>query len=314
MTRTAALTVRQLFEQLRERLQLEWIAGHEGGDRALQADPERRARHPLVGYLNLVRRNQIQLLGAVELQHLDSLDAQRLETVLEELFQPPTAVLLVSGQLQVPQTLATLASRSGLALWHTPRPAAQVITELRYFVSEALAPRTTLHGVFMEVMGLGVLLTGASNIGKSELALELISRGHALVADDAPEFVRLAPDIVQGRCPPVLRDFLEVRGLGILNIRAMFGDSAVKPSKRLRLIVDLKPMAESEIEALDRLHGSRQSCQVLDVPVPQLTLPVAPGRNLAVLVESAARNHSLRLKGYDGATDFVARQQRLMGS
>ena len=186
----------------------------------------------------------------------------------------------------------------------------RALDNLQYFGSLFLARKTTLHGVFLEVLGMGVLLTGDPAVGKSELALDLITRGSRLVADDAPEFTRIAPDIISGTCPPLLREFLEVRGLGILNIRAMFGDSAIKRTKYLRLIVHLKRMSSEQISGMDRLSGAHTNRDVLGVSVPQVTVPVAPGRNLAVLVESAVRNHLLRLKGYDATEVLIERQQQ----
>jgi HPr kinase/phosphorylase len=164
----------------------------------------------------------------------------------------------------------------------------------------------------MEVMGTGVLITGPSSIGKSELALELLSRGHRLIADDATEFARRAPDILNGTCPEMLRDFLEVRGLGILNVRAMFGDSAIKRNRNLRLIVKLQEMEEAE--EMDRLHGSKRMHNIQEVEIPEITLPVGPGRNLAVLLEAAVRNHILNTKGYDASQAFIERQKRRLES
>lgn len=165
-----------------------------------------------------------------------------------------------------------------------------------------------IHGVFMEIFGVGVLLTGEPAVGKSELALELISRGHRLVADDAPEFTRLDPGELEGRCPPMLRDFLEVRGLGILDIRAMFGEAAIKGDKRLELILHLVRPDDPGLPAPDRLGGSRRTREILDLPIPEITLPVAAGHNLAVLVETACRDHLLRMKGYAADEVFSQRQ------
>ena len=171
-----------------------------------------------------------------------------------------------------------------------------------------------MHGVFIEVLGMGVLLIGDPAIGKSELALDLISRGHRLIADDAPRFARIAPDVLEGSCPEPLRDFLEVRGLGILNIRAMFGEGAVMPSRVLNLIIDLKPLVPSELERIDRLSGSLSASTILCVTVPCITMPVAPGRNMGVIVEAAVRHQILRIRGYDAGVDFVDRQARAIGS
>jgi HPr kinase/phosphorylase len=175
----------------------------------------------------------------------------------------------------------------------------------------------TLHGVFMEIYSIGVLITGESGSGKSELALELVTRGHRLVADDAPEFTQIAPDVLDGTCPELLLDLLEVRGLGVLNIRQMFGDTAVKRNKYLRLVVHLtRPTAEPGASApgsgLERLTGDSGSRRVLDLDVPTITLPVMAGRNLAVLTEAATRVHILRAKGVDPAAAFMARHTHFL--
>ena len=200
------------------------------------------------------------------------------------------------------------AAASRTAVLSSSPPSEETIQHLRYFLGNYLAEKLTLHGVFMEVMGTGVLITGASSIGKSELALELLTRGHRLIADDAAEFARIAPDVLNGTCPEMLRDFIEVRGLGILNVRAMFGASAIKHSRNLRLIIVLQEMGEAA--AMDRLHGSRRMRTIMEVEIPEITLPVGPGRNLAVLVEAAVRNHILNIKGYDASQAFIERQKQ----
>ena len=187
-----------------------------------------------------------------------------------------------------------------------------MINVLRPFMQQELGEVTTLHGVFLDVLEIGVLITGDSSIGKSELALELISRGHGLVADDVVELQQIGPETIQGRCPPLLRDFLEVRGLGVLNIRSIFGETAVRPRKALRLVVHLEmPVnGSSERERLTTRSGTQS---ILGVDVPTVTLAVAPGRNLAVLVEAAVRNHILLTRGIDSTRDFIARQARPCG-
>jgi len=172
--------------------------------------------------------------------------------------------------------------------------------------------KTTLHGVFLDVFGLGVLLTGPCGIGKSELGLSLISRGHALIADDAVEFGRTTNDALVGSCHPVLKDFLEVRGLGPLNIRSMYGDKAIKDQQNLDLIVYVNKLSDNELINIDRLHGLYRTCNILEMTVPEVTVPVAAGRDLVALVEAAVLNQKLKLEGYDASETFISRQEQFM--
>jgi len=178
---------------------------------------------------------------------------------------------------------------------------------LAHMMTQALAPSTFLHGVFLEVSGLGVLITGDPSVGKSELALELITRGHRLVADDALEVFSVSPDTLEGRCPTLLLDFMEVRGLGVLNVRRLFGDTAVKQKKNLKLIVHLSPA--DKWQEVDRLDMRASKRNILGVEIPEVRIPVAVGRNLAVLVEVAVRNHILKLRGFNSAQEFSERQR-----
>jgi HPr kinase/phosphorylase len=172
----------------------------------------------------------------------------------------------------------------------------------------------TIHGVFLEVLNVGVLLTGDAAVGKSELALELIIRGHRLIADDAPQFTLIEPEVVNGSCPPLLKDFLEVRGLGVLNVRAMFGDTAIKRRKKLHLIINLRHMEGAQLQQMDRLQGSYAIREVLSEPIPEVTLPVTAGREMGILVETAVRQHILRRRGYNASDDFIARQQQAINA
>ena len=305
-----SVRVRDLFEGLSERLKLTWVAGQAGADEPLLKSGTDASIGIIAGPLNYIHPNRVQVIGPAEASYLDGLGEKGRMQALRQLFaEQPALVVLVDG-IDAPHALAELAEESGTALMRSPLPDSQVLDNLQYYASLFLSEKTTLHGVFLEVLGMGVLLTGDPAVGKSELALDLITRGSRLVADDAPEFTRIAPDIVSGTCPALLREFLEVRGLGILNIRAMFGDSSIKRTKYLRLIVHLKRMTSEQISGMDRLSGAHTDREVLGVSVPQVTVPVAPGRNLSVLVESAVRNHLLRLKGYDAAEVLIERQQQ----
>ncbi|MBA8885065.1 HPr(Ser) kinase/phosphatase [Dokdonella fugitiva] len=308
------LTARQLFDAVSERLSLRWAAGLRGEQRAIDTGDTLERRPSLVGYLNIIYPNKVQIVGTEELKYLDGLDSrQRWETVEKIMAYQPTA-LLVSKDQAVPADLRQAAEESNTPLWISPKRGHELLTYLQYQLARTLARQVTLHGVLMEVYSIGVLITGESGTGKSELALELLTRGHRLVADDAPEFTLIAPDVIDGTCPEMLRDLLEVRGLGVLNVREMFGHTAVKPSKYLRLIVHLKPqkLDVPHGDAMTRLTGDVGYREVLDVHVPQITIPVAPGRNIAVLAEAAVRSHMLKSKGFDPAQTFIDRQAHQM--
>ena len=305
---STALTLDALFSSLDEKLGLEWIAGNRGNSHEINTTRDEKAETSLVGNLNLIHPHRIQVLGSSELEYLDSLKKNSRKDAISQLFSGQSDLVIMAKQLTAPDDMLQAAIDSNTPVLSSTLPSQEVIQNLQYFLSNHLAEKITLHGVFMEVMGTGVLITGPSSIGKSELALELLTRGHRLIADDAPEFAQLAPDIVNGTCPEMLRDFLEVRGLGILNVRAMYGASSIKQNRNLRLIIVLQEM-EDAIK-MDRLHGSRRNRSVLGVDIPEITLPVGPGRNLAVLLETAVRNHILNAKGYDASQAFIERQKR----
>jgi HPr kinase/phosphorylase len=305
-----SVRVRDLYDGLHDRLKLVWLAGKAGADKPLLADSTDASSGIVAGPLNYIHPNRVQVIGPAEENYLESLRLPNRQQALHQLFaEQPALIVLVDG-VAGPQELTEMADAAAIALMRSPLPDNQVLDNLQYYASLFLSEKTTLHGVFLEVLGMGVLLTGDPAVGKSELALDLITRGSRLVADDAPEFTRIAPDIISGTCPPLLREFLEVRGLGILNIRAMFGDSSIKRTKYLRLIVHLKRMSAEQISGMDRLSGAHANRDVLSVSIPQVTVPVAPGRNLSVLVESAVRNHLLRMKGYDATEVLIERQQQ----
>lgn len=306
---TPAITPNILFERFQQPLALEWIAGAAGGDKPIATVGPAYIGMALVGHLNFIRRPRVQVMGLRELEYLARLEPTARRIAIDSIFiTEPPFVMVTDGQ-GVPPEIKKQADESATPLFASRLDSDELISHLHYYLANLLAERVTLHGVFMEVLGSGVLLTGEPGLGKSELALELISRGHRLIADDAPEFARIAPDIVNGTCPEPLRDFLEVRGLGILNVRAMFGSNAVKSNRYLRLIINLVGLTDEATRNLDRLHGTSHPRNVLGVDVPEVTLFVAPGRNLAVMVETAVRHHLLILKGYDAATDFSHRQQ-----
>lgn len=314
---TLAISALELYDQLGERLGLHRLAGQRGESRVLEAVDTVARRPSLAGYLNIIYPNKVQILGTEELAWLDGLDSRLRWETIEKIVQFRPLALVISKDQRCPEDLRTAAEESETPLWLSPRRGHELLNHIQYHLARTLAPRVTLHGVFVEIYSIGVLITGESGSGKSELALELITRGHRLVADDAPEFTQIAPDVLDGTCPELLQDMLELRGLGVLNIRQMFGDTAIKRNKYLRLIVHLTrphltPQSKPEDSGLERLTGDLGTRRVLDLDVPCITLPVMPGRNLAVLTEAATRTHILRAKGVDPAAAFMARHSHFL--
>jgi HPr kinase/phosphorylase len=305
------LSVQQLFDDRRERLGLSWAAGKSGGARQFTGEMLHKPGVGLIGHLNLIHPLLAQVLGRREIEYLERLEPPVRERTMEGICKGDIVSIIVADDAPAPALLVECADRAGVPLIRSSEPSQHVINVLRPYMQQELGEVTTLHGVMLDVLEIGVLITGDSSIGKSELALELISRGHGLVADDVVELQQIGPETIQGRCPPMLRDFLEVRGLGVLNIRSIFGETAVRPRKALRLIVQLDP-PEAGLEPKDRLATRAGTQDILGVEIPTVTLAVAPGRNLAVLVEAAVRNHILITRGINSTAEFIARQEAAM--
>ena len=305
------ISVAQLYDETRENLGLAWIGGRAGGATRIWRDNTDVAA--LVGHLNLIHPNRIQVLGNHEIAHLAAFGENELFQMLGNLFAVHPAAIVVADSAPADVRMLKAAEAAATAVFATEMASAQVIDRLRRYLGKALAETTERHGVCMDVLGLGVLITGDSGVGKSELGLELISRGHGLVADDVVEISRLAADNLEGRCPPVLKDFIEVRGLGLLDVRTIFGETAVRPKMKLKLIAHLeKPAAAGSRDVAERLPLAEQSEEILGVTVRKVVIPVAAGRNLAVLLEAAVRNYILQLRGIHSGAEFMARQKRAM--
>jgi HPr kinase/phosphorylase len=306
------VSIEKLFAENQQRLGLTWLAGRRGGNKLLTGDTELKPTIGQVGHMNFIHPFRVQIIGAAEASYLRGLPEDALKASIGRLFTNELAAIIVTNREEIPAHLLDECNRHHIALLTSPQPSPHLVDVLRLYLSRVLAESTTLHGVFLDVLEMGVLITGASAIGKSELALELISRGNGLVADDIVELYRISPDTLEGRCPTVLRDFLEVRGIGVLNIRTIFGETAVRPRKLLKLMVHLEDHSTEQFSDLDRLQVDATFQEILGVPIRKVTIPVAAGRNLAVLVEAAVRNFVLNQRGIDSTKEFIERQQKLM--
>lgn len=307
------LSAESIIVNLASKIELKWVAGAEDPERPLH-EVDFNEHATLIGHLNLIHSNIIQVIGKTECEYLNALDDDFRKSTLTQLFTNKTVAIILSDALPVPDLLCEYANKYKIPVLSCKVDSNEVVDTARYYLHKLFSNKEIFHGVYMEVLDNGVLITGESSVGKSELALELITRGHRLIADDAPEFTQITPDILDGRSPGLLRGFMEVRGLGILNIREMYGDNAVKINKFLRLIVHLEKMNKSNLNEFSRLKGHTKVQKILDVEIPVVVIPVAPGRNLAVIVEAAVRNHILNKNGYDASQQLIDLQQQAINN
>jgi HPr kinase/phosphorylase len=308
-----SISAEALFEAQREALRWEWIAGHAHPERRFDEAAVRDAQSAadLVGYLNYIHPYRVQIVGRREVAYLSSSSPEDQERRISRIVTLEPPVLIGADGVTPPDRLVAMCDRAEIPLFVTSESAGQVIDVVRSYLAQLFADRITRHGVFMDILGLGVLLTGESGLGKSELGLELISRGHGLVADDAVDLYKVSQSALEGRCPELLLNLLEVRGIGLLDIKAIFGETAVRRKMRLKLIVHLvrKETMEREFE---RLPYEPLYEEILSIPVRKVVITVDAGRNLAVLVEAAVRNTILQLRGIDTYQEFIERHQRAM--
>ena len=302
-----------LFEDFRTTLRWQWLAGLGASERRFEevAVMEAASGADLVGYLNYIHPYRVQVLGEREVHYVTKATPEDVARRIARIVTLEPPVLIVADGQTPPEALLQMCERAQIPLFTTDERAAYVIDLLRTYLSKHFANRDTMHGVFMDILGLGVLITGESGLGKSELGLELISRGNGLVADDAVDFYRINQTTIEGRCPELLQNLMEVRGIGLLDIRAIFGEIAVRRRMRLRLIVHLvrKETLERDYE---RVPTEPLYQDVLGVPIRKAVIQVVVGRNIAVLVEAAVRNTILELRGINTYEEFAARQRAAM--
>ena len=293
-------------------LLLRFVAGARGAEsRRLRSPRIQKLGLALAGFTHYVHEGRLQIVGQSELQYLGQLSAEgRREAIARLELEKISCVLVTKGQTP-PDELVEAAEAAALPLVRTPLVSSAAVTAVTEYLEEALAPRESRHGVLLDLYGLGVLIEGKSGVGKSECALDLIMRGHQLVADDLVEIRRIRQGQLVGSTPDLLREHMEIRGLGILNIRELFGVSAVSGPKQIGLNIRLERWEEAA--EVDRLGLEERTVDILGVAVPYFVLPVSPGRNLATLVETAVRVHLMRLRGYNAAESFVERHAGLLG-
>ncbi|MEI7429919.1 MAG: HPr(Ser) kinase/phosphatase [Betaproteobacteria bacterium] len=307
MTATRTLSITQLYEDHVEKLKLVWVAAV-GIDRMVELKDQEIFGPDVVGHLNLIYSHRVQVICKAEQRWIENAGLARWHRQIEDLFASKPPALIIADGLEIPPGLRELCETTQTPLFTSPKACSAVIDLLHLYLARRFADTVSAHGVFMDVFGMGVLITGDSGVGKSELALELVSRGHGLVADDVVELARIAPTTIEGRCPGMLRDYLEVRGLGLLNIRTIFGETAARRKMKLKLVVHLQKQSISG--DTPRLPLESPSQEILGISIRKVVLHVAPGRNLSVLLEAAVRNCILQLRGIDSMGEFITRQQQ----
>lgn len=303
IARSAKLTAEVLRSAALADLSMRIVAGESGFDRVISWGRIQRPGLAFAGFLAFIKPGRIQILGESELNYLDTLPAAVRRERIASICALPVAAFVVTKGQEAPEDLVIECRAREVPLLVSPQTTSVVIQSITRVLEDELAPLTSLHGVLVDVYGMGVLLLGDSGIGKSECALDLIQRGHRLVADDVVEIRKYPNGALVGRAAEMIRYHMELRGIGIINIKNLFGVSAVRGSKSIELVIELERWDPSK--KYDRLGLDGETYSILDRTRPFLRLPVASGRNIALLIEIAARNELLKTQGYDAAKEFA---------
>lgn len=302
--------VARLLEDQQYDLQLELLTGEEGLERSISSSRIQKPGLALTGFTEHLHPERVQVFGNTEISYLRTLTEAQQASVLARLFEAPMACVVVTKGLDIPKALFDGCQASRLALMRTPHVSGAFISHVQAFLEEELTATGNLHGVLVDVFGVGVLLLGKSGIGKSEIALDLVMRGHRLVADDIVNLTRRQGD-VYGHGNDLIQHHMEIRGLGILNIKDLFGVAAVRDRKKIELVIELVEWTPNT--EYDRLGLDEKSISLVGVDAPHAVVPVRPGRNMTTIVEVAARNHLLKLRGHHSAQEFAERLTRAIG-
>ncbi|MDX8409046.1 MAG: HPr(Ser) kinase/phosphatase [Mariprofundales bacterium] len=304
------ITMEELLALEHDTMQLRLVCGERGLHRYIDHPRIQKPSLAFAGFLEHLHDYRLQIIGRTELSYLETLSADRQSEVVAATFALQLAGVVITNGIDPPAVIRHAAEQTETPLMVTPMLSDAFITDMSILLAHQLAPITYQHGVYLDIFGLGVLLLGESGIGKSEIGLELVARGHRLIADDMVELVREGAEILVGRSPEALRDHMEIRGMGILNVRHLFGAASLTRTKRMNLIVELVPWQSMSEE--DRLLSHDERAVLHGVQIPKARLPIRPGRSMAILVEVAARNQLLKLNGIDSNQQFAqSLQQRI---
>ncbi|ADM39466.1 HPr(Ser) kinase/phosphatase [Bacillus spizizenii] len=286
-----------------EQFNLELISGEEGVNRPITMSDLSRPGIEIAGYFTYYPRERVQLLGKTELSFFEQLPEEEKKQRMDSLCTDVTPAIILSRDMPIPQELIDASEKNGVPVLRSPLKTTRLSSRLTNFLESRLAPTTAIHGVLVDIYGVGVLITGKSGVGKSETALELVKRGHRLVADDCVEIRQEDQDTLVGNAPELIEHLLEIRGLGIINVMTLFGAGAVRSNKRITIVMNLELWEQGK--QYDRLGLEEETMKIIDTEITKLTIPVRPGRNLAVIIEVAAMNFRLKRMGLNAAEQFT---------
>jgi len=297
-----SISVRYFYEHNREDLGLEVLAGESGMDRIIRIARIQKPGLALAGYLDQVHSERVQILGQTEISYLSTLDPELAYQRVSDLFSSGVACLVIAKGLEIPDSLYGLSEEHNVPLLRSPEISSALIRRVTTYLEDVLAPETSVHGCLVDVFGVGILFLGKSGIGKSECALGLVERGHRLVGDDVVVIKRKVPDVLVASGADLIKYHMEIRGLGIINIKDLYGVSSIRRNKKIELVVELVEWQQGD--EIDRLGLDERSYSILEVDIPYLKIPVRPARDLSLIIEVAARNHLLKRMGYNAAQEF----------
>ena len=297
-----SIPVRTFFEHNREDLGLEILAGLEGIDRPISVARIQKPGLALAGFFDQIHKDRVQILGQTEMSFLATLEPEVAQLRLGELCSSWVSCLIIAKGLDIPEAMHELADRHRLPLLRSPEVSSELIRRITIYLEDVLAPETSVHGALVDVFGVGILLLGKSGIGKSECALGLVERGHRLVGDDVVVIKKKVPGVLFGSGDNLIEHHIEIRGLGIINIKDLYGVSSIRNRKKIELVIELVEWLQGE--EIERTGLDERSYPILGTSIPYLRIPVRPARDLSLIIEVAARNHLLKGMGYNAAQEF----------